>query len=127
MRKNILLMTVDEEWERFMTDELAKRGFRSIMTYGKCVENINPDSVLLDVSDYDENMDSQVRFILEKYPLCEWLLFFSGHARWGDVSVISRRAYEIVSKSANMDRVAIYILAACMKKIRAEERLKSLE
>ncbi len=128
MSMNLLLITRDDRWRRFMKEELGKRGFSRIRDFERnAEETFVPDSILLDVSDYDWGVDVQVHAMLERYPLCEWILFYSGEARWGDVRVLSRGAYEIMPKTANVDRVCVYILAACMRKRHTEQRLKDLK
>lgn len=127
MDMKITIITTDDAWSHHTRKGLSRRGFKPVVvsTDQEACDQI-PDAILMDVSGYNAEIETLAKNIMERYPLCEWILFCSGETRWADICVVSKRAFEIVHKTADMSRVALSTLAACTHKYRAEDRLKSL-
>lgn len=125
---NILIVSKDEKWARFIEKELERRGFPSIQVCdGESESEISADAILLDVTDYDGGVDRLLMRLREQSPLSELIVFFSGQTLWREVCArLNGDYYDLVSKTADPDDISIIILGACMRKWLAEERLETL-
>jgi DNA-binding NtrC family response regulator len=128
MKLTVLVISTDEAWKRSTSGELTERGFEVIsQNEDNRFPQGSPDAIVFDLTDYNEAIDALVQRLIEEYPLSEWVLFFGDEGEWKHSEFVARRAFDIVPKTANIERTALIILAACTRKRKSEARLRSLK
>ncbi len=121
----VAIVSPDDSWRRSLNEALHERGFHLVWSDARLVGcQVIPDTILLDVSCDGEDLENQVCHFTERYPLCEWILFFATQTCFQKTGLLAHTAcFDILPKSTPPDQVSICILAACMRKQQAEERL----
>ena len=127
MEFTVLLISKDEEWRKSITAGLIEREFHVTLCHDPgCYPENTPDTILLDISDCDKRIKELVLDMIEIHPLSEWILFFGETGLWINIDAVSKRACDIISKTTNMESIALSVLTACTRKRNAEMRLRSL-